>query len=87
VVVTNTYGSVTSSVAALTVHGSGSFSSNGFGFQLSGVAGQTVLIEASTNLASWTPLLTNSLLAGNLYFNDPDSTNIARRFYRARLTP
>ena len=58
VVVTNSYGSVTSSVAALTVQlptptvltpdGSGSFISNGFGFNLSGMAGQTVVIEAST---------------------------------------
>jgi uncharacterized repeat protein (TIGR03803 family) len=97
VVVTNTYGSVTSSVAALTVQlptptvltaeGSGSFISNGFGFNLSGMAGQTVVIEASTNLTSWTPLLTNSLLTGCFYFNDPASTNFAQRFYRARLTP
>ena len=87
VVVTNTYGSVTSSVAALTVQGSGSFISNGFGFDLSGMAGQTVVIEASTNLTSWTPLLTNSLLTGCFHFNDSDSTNCAQRFYRARLTP
>jgi uncharacterized repeat protein (TIGR03803 family) len=97
VVVTNTYGSVTSSVAALTVqpptptvltaNGSGSSISNGFGFNLSGMAGQAVVIEASANLISWTPLLTNSLLTGYFYFNDPDSTNCAQRFYRARLTP
>jgi uncharacterized repeat protein (TIGR03803 family) len=87
VVVTNSYGSVTSSVAALTVQGSGSFVSNEFGFNLSAMAGQTVLIEASTNLTSWTPLLTNRLLTGCFYFKDCDSTNFAQRFYRARLTP
>jgi uncharacterized repeat protein (TIGR03803 family) len=97
VVVTNTYGSVTSSVAALTVqpptptvltaNGSGSSISNGFGFNLSGMAGQAVVIEASANLISWTPLLTNSLLTGCFRFNDCDSTNCAQRFYRARLTP
>jgi uncharacterized repeat protein (TIGR03803 family) len=97
VVVTNSYGSVTSSVAALTVQlptpivltpdGRGSFVTNGFGFNLSGMAGQTVVIEASSNLRSWTPLLTNSLLTGCFHFNDPDSTNFAQRFYRARLTP
>jgi uncharacterized repeat protein (TIGR03803 family) len=86
VLVANDYGSVTSSVAALTVQGSCSFISNGFGFNLSGMAGQTVVIEASTNLTSWTPLLTNSLLTG-WYFNDCDSTNFAQRFYRVRLTP
>jgi hypothetical protein len=85
--VTNTYGSVTSSVAALTVQGSCSFISNGFGFNLSGMAGQTVVIEASTNLTSWMPLLTNSLQTGCFNFNDCDSTNTAQRFYRVRLTP
>jgi uncharacterized repeat protein (TIGR03803 family) len=87
VVVTNTYGSVTSSVAALTVQGSCGFISNGFGFTLSGMAGQTVVIEASTNLTSWMPLLTNSLQTGCFNFNDCDSTNTAQRFYRVRLTP
>jgi 2',3'-cyclic-nucleotide 2'-phosphodiesterase (5'-nucleotidase family) len=87
VVVTNSYGSVTSSVAALTVQGCGRFIANGFGFDLSGMPGQTVVIEASTNLTAWRPLLTNSLLTGSCYFNDCDSTNIAQRFYRARLTP
>jgi hypothetical protein len=67
--------------------GSGSFITNGFGFNLSGMAGQTVVIEASANLTSWTPLLTNSLPSGCFHFHDPDSTNFAQRFYRAWLTP
>ena len=71
----------------LTAEGSGRFISNGFGFNLSGMAGQTVVIEASTNLTSWTALLTNSLLTGYFCCNDPGSTNLAQRFYRARLTP
>ena len=60
------------------------FVSNRFGFNLSGLPGQTVVIEASTNLASWSPLLTNSLLTGYYYFNDPNWTNFDRRFYRVR---
>ncbi len=71
----------------LTADGSGSFITNGFGCDLSGMAGQTVVIEASTNLAAWTPLLTNSPPTGCFHFNDPDSTNFTQRFYRARLTP
>jgi autotransporter-associated beta strand protein len=86
VVVTNAYGSVTSSVAALTVQGRCAFSS-GFGFDLSGLAGQPVMIEASTNLTSWSPILTNSLPAGWFNFTDCDSVNCAHRFYRVRLTP
>jgi uncharacterized repeat protein (TIGR03803 family) len=71
----------------LTADDSSSFTSNGFGFTLSGTAGQTVVIEASTNLTFWTPLLTSSLPAGSFHFNDPDSTNFVQRFYRAGLTP
>jgi len=68
--------------------GGAAFVANRFGFNLSGMPGQTVVIEASTNLTSWTPLLTNSLLIGYYYFNDPDSTNFSRRFYRAgRIGP
>jgi hypothetical protein len=58
--------------------------SNGFGFNLSGMAGQTVVIEASTNLTSWTPIQTNSLLTGYYYFNDPSWANFSQRFYRVR---
>ena len=71
----------------LTADGSGSFITNGFGFNLSGMAGQTVVIEASTDLTSWSPLLTNSVPTGNFHFNDPVSTNFAQRFYRVRLAP
>jgi hypothetical protein len=63
------------------------FISNQFGFNLSGTGGQTVVIEASTNLTAWTPLLTNSLLTGYYYFNDPGSTNFPQRFYRAIRRP
>ena len=61
--------------------------SGGFSFNLSGVAGQTIIIEASTNLpsANWTALATNTLSTGPLYFADPDWTNTPRRFYRVRL--
>ena len=34
------------------------FSSNRFGFKLSGAAGQVVVVETSTNLTSWTPVAT-----------------------------
>ncbi|MEY2428354.1 MAG: hypothetical protein QOJ40_1239, partial [Verrucomicrobiota bacterium] len=58
-----------------------------FGFNLAGVAGQTIVVEAATNLtgAAWTPLLTNLLSTVPLHFSDPASTNFPRRFYRARV--
>jgi uncharacterized repeat protein (TIGR03803 family) len=65
--------------AILTVDGKGSLS-NGFGFTLSVMTGQSVVIEASMNLTSWTQLLTNSLSTGYFQFHDPDSTNYVQRF-------
>ena len=58
---------------------------NGFGFNLAGVAGQNVVVESSTDLVNWTALSTNTLGNGPLYFSDPASGNFPQRFYRARL--
>ena len=60
---------------------------NQFGFDISGNSNQVVIVEASTNLVSWTALATNTLGAGPLHFSDPGSTNFQRRFYRAKLVP
>lgn len=60
------------------------FSSNRFGFNLAGAAGQVVTIEASTDLVTWSPLQTNTLSTGLLYFSDPHSSGGGKRFYRAR---
>jgi uncharacterized delta-60 repeat protein len=61
------------------------FRTNEFGFNVAGVAEQTVVIEASTDLADWIPLATNILGPDPLYFSDRDSTHFPARFYRARL--
>ena len=62
------------------------FRSNRFGFKLSGSAGQVVIVEASANLISWTPVATNSLGATPVYFSEPYSGNLPKRFYRLRST-
>ena len=49
------------------------------------VGGQDVVVEASTNLMDWTPILTNTAAMGPLYFHDSDITNVAKRCYRARV--
>ena len=67
--------------------GSRSFVSNHFGFYLSGMPGQDVVIETSTNLLNWTPMLTNTLLTGYYYYDDPQSATAPCRFYRVRRTP
>jgi uncharacterized delta-60 repeat protein len=60
------------------------FRTNRFGFTLNGIGGQTLVIEASTNLANWSPLVTNTLDNGPFYFSDPAAGTYPRRFYRAR---
>jgi hypothetical protein len=65
--------------------GTPGFPTNGFGFNFSGVAGQTVVIETSSNLVNWAALATNTLGSGPLYFSDTGWTNFAMRFYRARV--
>jgi uncharacterized delta-60 repeat protein len=70
-----------------TTDGDLGFQTNQFGFSLTGVPGQTVVIQASTNLAAWTPLATNVLGTGPLYFSDPGSTDSPQRFYRAVVVP
>jgi uncharacterized delta-60 repeat protein len=72
---------------AIGVDGSAGFQAGQFGFDVNGVAGQTVVIEASTDLANWSVLATNLLGAGPLYFSDSEATNLPARFYRARVWP
>jgi hypothetical protein len=60
---------------------------NQFGFNLSGVSGQIVVVEASTNLVTWLPLQTNVLDSDRLYFSDPDWSLIPQRMYRVKLWP
>ena len=43
-----------------------------FSFNLTGPAGQSVVVEASTDLVSWLPIWTNTFL-GALHFSDPQS--------------
>jgi uncharacterized delta-60 repeat protein len=97
VVVSNSWGSVTSQVAQLTVtpprlavvttNGTFGFKNQQFQFTLTGPLGSNVVILASPDLQTWTPLVTNPLVGGSLIFTDPLSTNYSHRFYRAALSP
>jgi hypothetical protein len=55
--------------------------------------GDDTLVEASTNLVSWTPISTNLMPATQcpicpyILFRDPASTNLAKRFYRSFEIP
>jgi hypothetical protein len=59
---------------------------NRFGFAITGTSNLVIVVEAATNLDHplWSPVSTNTLTGGSSYFNDPQWTNYARRFYRLR---
>jgi hypothetical protein len=48
-----------------------------------GLAGQTYLIQASTDLVNWTTLTTLTLTNGTGQFTDPATASYPQRFYRA----
>jgi hypothetical protein len=58
--------------------------SNGFRFTIFWATNANVVVEASTNLQSWTPVITNALVNGVDAFRDSTWTNYPRRFYRVR---
>lgn len=57
---------------------------NQFGFNINWASGQTVMVEACTNLTNpmWSPVSTNLLTSDTMYFSDSQWTNYSARFYR-----
>lgn len=53
-------------------------------FLVQGSDGVSYVVEASTNLATWTPVFTNAPTGSLFQFVDPDATNHQFRFYRGR---
>ena len=64
--------------------GSVGMQSGNFSFTIAGVANQTVVVEATTNLVDWQPVWTNTLSGASATFTDSQWTNYPARFYRAR---
>jgi subtilisin family serine protease len=63
---------------------------NGGPFQLrvSGGLNRTCVVEATTNLTSWSPVFTNTASTnGTFDFTDSQSTNWPQRFFRATASP
>jgi uncharacterized delta-60 repeat protein len=69
----------------LTQDGNFGFSNNTFGFDIAALIGQTVVIETSTNLQQWSPVLTNAVSSSPFYFTDLIQSPAKSRFYRATL--
>ena len=64
--------------------GAPGFTSNQFGFGLSGPAASSFVVEASTNQQTWQPLSPNTIGVGLFQFVDPGSITNPIRFYRTR---
>jgi hypothetical protein len=47
----------------------------------------TLVIEASTNLAGWAPVFTNTTPTNVLFYTDPEAGSHLWRFYRAFQFP
>jgi GH25 family lysozyme M1 (1,4-beta-N-acetylmuramidase) len=87
--VSSSSGSVTSTVATLTVVIppsvllAPSFTADGwFHANLVGAPGQSYVIEGSSNLSDWSPLQTNT---SPFTFSDTNAANLPMQFYRAHL--
>jgi hypothetical protein len=59
---------------------------NTFDFWLTGQSGLTYVVQASTNLVSWSPLQTNTLASNSVHLVVSTSAN-PYRFYRAQWVP
>ncbi|MDB6110937.1 MAG: hypothetical protein JWR69_2687 [Pedosphaera sp.] len=74
-------------VVPSTVFLSSSLTNGNFQSSFIGQAGSMCVIEASTNLLNWTPLLTNTPFNGRLQFVDPQTSQFVKRFYWATIFP
>lgn len=58
-----------------------------FSVGIQGAAGQTYVIQASTNLLTWIPILTNTLTGTSTNWSDADAGTNDLRFYRVLTLP
>ncbi len=66
----------------------GGFTTNGaIQILVSGLAGQSCILQASTNLSDWISLGTNMPVAAPFYVFDPAAINYSYRFYRVMEQP
>lgn len=90
VVVANNYGTITSSVATLTVSVRPQLSPlqliGGFPqFSLNGTPGDRYVVEFSTNLLNWSTATTVTNVTGQVWYMDDESNTRPAKFYRGKL--
>jgi BspA type Leucine rich repeat region (6 copies) len=59
-----------------------------FGFRVNGTSGLSFVLEATSDFGYyqfWTPVVTNTLVNGTAYFNDPQWVNYPARYYRLQM--
>jgi hypothetical protein len=61
--------------------------SGSFTFRVSGVAPAGFVVQASSNLATWTPLSTNALVNGQFDYTNQGAASFSFRMYRAVTPP
>ncbi len=86
VIVSNAVGVIASSNALLVLNtlqlSAPSLAGSSAQLQLTGAAGGKYVIQASTNLVTWTPLITNNATNGFLLLTDTNAGKFDHRFYR-----
>jgi uncharacterized delta-60 repeat protein len=58
-----------------------------FSFAVAAIAGRTYGVQASTNLVSWSLVLTTNAAVDNFTFQDPGTAQFDRRFFRVFKSP